>query len=309
MVQKRKVDAFFEIPNELVEFIKREIGEDDDRITHVEDLLKQRMHFDQHMPKNYDKAMARNFIRGAKFNLEITRRKLEGYFLAKHTFPLFYHNRNPNCKDLLRACDTVNIARMPKLTQDGERVCILSLADSNPNNFEVVDVLKLFWMLYDLTLTCTFPIVSEIFIFDCAGIKPDHLVKLLSAPFKNSISILQDAYAARVSQLHVVNCPPMAEKMIAAIRPLIHEKVKKRFIVHKGVESLLNHLQPKVLPVEYGGHLESIRDYSRSWQEILVENADWFEGQEGVKITGTPPKKNKFNNKNLEGSFRQLNID
>ncbi|EFA05485.1 alpha-tocopherol transfer protein [Tribolium castaneum] len=309
MVQKRKVDAFFEAPNELVEFIKREIGEDDDRIKHVEDLLQQRVHFDKHMPKNYDKAMARNFIRGAKFNLEITRRKLEGYFLAKKAFPMFYHNRNPNCKDLLRAFDTVNIARMPKLTQDGERVCILSLADSNPDNFIMLDVLKLFWMLYDLTLTCDLPITSEIFIFDCASAKPEHLVKFLSSSFKNSVSILQDAYAARVSQLHVVNCPTMAEKVIAAVRPLIHEKVKKRFIVHKGVESLLNHLQPKVLPAEYGGHLESIRDYSRSWQEILVANADWFEGQEGVTITGTPPRGiNKFDN-GLEGSFRQLNID
>lgn len=82
-------------------------------------------------------------------------------------------------------------------------------------------------------------------------------------------------------------------------------------MVHKGLDSLLTHIEPKVLPSDYGGNLDSIKDYTRSWQEILQENSDWFESQENVKISGTPPKRiDKFtNNFGLEGSFRQLNID
>lgn len=65
-------------------------------------------------------------------------------------------------------------------------------------------------------------------IFDCNQATAKHIGKLFNTSFKHSFSLLRDAYAIRISQLHVLNCPPMVEKLISVVRPLMHEKVKKR---------------------------------------------------------------------------------
>jgi hypothetical protein len=310
-VRKRRVDAFFEVTNADVERTKQETGEDDDRLRHIENLLEQWMRCVDHLPHDYDATMARNFIRGSKFHLETAKRKFEGYFLAKHAFPELYHQRDPALAELRRVFDVVNIVWLPRLTEKGERICILSLAEVDPDVLDVGATLKVFWMIYDLLLTCQFPVSSIIMIFDCNQATAKHIGKLFNTSFKHSFSLLRDAYAIRISQLHVLNCPPMVEKLISVVRPLMHEKVKKRFAIHRDTDWLVKNLHAKVLPSDYGGNLESVRDYMGMWKEIMMENSDWFRAQENVKIVGTPPKKIErfINNIGIEGSFRQLNID
>jgi hypothetical protein len=84
-----------------------------------------------------------------------------------------------------------------------------------------------------------------------------------------------------------------------------------QFAIHRDTDWLVKNLHAKVLPSDYGGNLESVRDYMGMWKEIMMENSDWFRAQENVKIVGTPPKKIErfINNIGIEGSFRQLNID
>jgi hypothetical protein len=102
------------------------------------------------------------------------------------------------------------------------------LAEVDPDVLDVGATLKVFWMIYDLLLTCQFPVSSIIMIFDCNQATAKHIGKLFNTSFKHSFSLLRDAYAIRISQLHVLNCPPMVEKLISVVRPLMHEKVKKR---------------------------------------------------------------------------------
>ncbi|XP_063927362.1 alpha-tocopherol transfer protein-like [Zophobas morio] len=310
MIRTRHVEDFFDVSERDVDDVKRMICEDDAKLQHLEELLRVWIESQPHFPKNYDRGMMRNFLRGAKFSLETAKRKLEGYFWAKVAYPNFYQRRVPGD---VKTAQIVNVVRLPRLTEAGEKICVVGLACNDPDGaeFDMVAAIRLFWMLFDLSLTCAFPTSGEILVFDAASASARVIAQLLTPAFKNSISVLRHAYAIRITEVHVINCPSVAEKTVAAIRPLLPEKLKQRFTIHKDLGSLKEHLRPELLPSDYGGTLDSLKSYMERWTDILQENADWFEEQESVKIVGKPPNKvNCFTSDiGVDGSFRQLNID
>lgn len=87
------------------------------------------------------------------------------------------------------------------------------------------------------------------------------------------------------------------------------------FISFKGTSVLSKHITPEILPKDYGGSadytLEDLNDY---WQDILVENREWFVDE---SLHNSDENKRPTDSKykpeetpcGVDGSFKQLSID
>ncbi|XP_023238562.1 alpha-tocopherol transfer protein-like isoform X3 [Centruroides sculpturatus] len=83
----------------------------------------------------------------------------------------------------------------------------------------------------------------------------------------------------RYKEIHVVNIGKFAHAFIAAFLPFLPYKIKKRMHFHSsGMESLHKFIDPKYLPVEYGGELPPFDP--TECNEKLLEYQDFFEEQE-----------------------------
>lgn len=87
-----------------------------------------------------------------------------------------------------------------------------------------------------------------------------------------------------------------------------------QFLVHQNQDTLLDHVDVEVLPLEYGGTAGKFDDLEEEWREGIVKRRKWFEQQETVKASGDGLKQISHSCGfediiGIEGSFRKLEID
>lgn len=85
-------------------------------------------------------------------------------------------------------------------------------------------------------------------------------------------------------------------------------------MVHHNQDSLADHIDPQVLPIEYGGTAGNFDDLQAEWKEAITGRRKWFKQQESVKASGDSLKQISHSCGfediiGIEGSFRKLEID
>lgn len=315
MVCKKTVGSIIEPPSatqlEIIKIDTNEVSEE--KLRHNERLMHEWIRCQNHFPKNVDKGLIRAFLRGSKHNLDRAKRKFEHHLSARHLYPEVYSRRSPLNHDVIRAMDVASIAPLPKLTNNGYRIICFRLNNYDPLEFDPPSIIKLFFMIYELVISSDFPFCGDIAIFDFSHFGTIHAAKWFGPSLRTLEKLLREAYAIRLKQIHVINAPPMLVKMMNMIKPMMHPKVRESMYFHSNSQTLLNLFGPDLLPADYNGNLKLIRSLATDWYDVLTDNADWFESQEHVKITGVPKKvRGLFYFKEeigLEGSFRKLEID
>ena len=82
--------------------IRNELNEDvDTRDDHLK-IIKEWLQKQPHLPKNFDDPCILTFLRGCKFSLEKTKRKLDMYFSMRTAIPEFFCNRNVRNPELVQ---------------------------------------------------------------------------------------------------------------------------------------------------------------------------------------------------------------
>lgn len=83
----------------------------------------------------------------------------------------------------------------------------------------------------------------------------------LSFPQINRI-ILQKCYGAKLKSVHLINAPGYASTLVSAAKMMMKKKLAERIYTHNSVEELYQHISPKYLPKELGGHQKSYAEIS-----------------------------------------------
>nr|XP_023011897.1 retinaldehyde-binding protein 1-like [Leptinotarsa decemlineata] len=236
MVQETETDCYqkcsIRSPCEHhLQIIKSELGENDERFRITENILFHWMDCQPHFPKNYDKSVVRNFLRGSKHNMDRAKQKLEYHFKAKSYFPEIFSRRQVS-KDLIDTLNAVKMTPLPKLTKDGSRVFILKISETDSDKIDFNLIPKAYFMIYDVLLRNPNPAAKEVAVFDCEGTNAAHLMKLLGM-LKTMIPLLRQAYAMRLKELHFINAHSGIEKCISIVKPILHPKVKNSVSFHE----------------------------------------------------------------------------
>lgn len=84
--------------------------------------------------------------------------------------------------------------------------------------------------------------------------------------------------------------------------------------VHRSYHTLKDFIPLNCLPADYGGSQKSLKEINEQWKQLYMQEAQFFEDLDKVKITGVIPKRlvedySEQESFGIQGSFRKLNID
>lgn len=107
--------------------------------------------------------------------------------------------------------------------------------------------------------------MGEHYILDYGDARLGHIIKTDPLRLAKAYRIVRKAYSDRIKGLHFVNLPMFATTLLTIANSILSDKLKGRVHVHQSMESLHELINPKILPVEYGGKEKSIVDLSSTF--------------------------------------------
>ncbi|XP_065335085.1 alpha-tocopherol transfer protein-like [Cloeon dipterum] len=268
-----------------------------------------------HLPNKMDERMILSIIRGCKHDLTRTKSKLDMYFTMRADAPELFSERDPLNEDVQGMFKTMDVFPLENLTPAGCRVTFHKFRDTDPASFTARACFKFVFMLGDIRMMEEQAISGDVYLFDMQGMTFGHLTRLAMPVLRRMLTCAQDAYPQRLKQIHLFNVPNYIDKLLTLFRSLMKEKMRSRFQVHSGHETLHKHLPPECIPNEYGGSAGEVDVLKASWKAKIESYQSWFLEQEHVKVVeGKRPGKQKHlleqdNIYGWEGSFRKLAID
>ncbi|XP_047511543.1 alpha-tocopherol transfer protein-like [Pieris napi] len=298
---------------EMWKKIREELNENvetrDKDLEHIKEWLKK----EPHLPDEFDDQRIMTFLRGCKFSLEKTKRKLDMYFTMRTAVPEFFTNRDVTLPELQEILKIVQMPPLPGLTPDGRRVVLMRGMDKDAQTPNVADAFKLALMMGDVRLKEeTEGVAGDIYVLDASVATPTHFAKFTPTLVKKFLVCVQEAYPVKLKQVHIINVSPLVDKIVNFVKPFLKEKIRERIFIHGDVNDLYKHFPQEMMPSEYGGKAGPMDDLHNAWVKKMEEYKAWFAEQEEVKANEAlrPGKPTNYDELfGIDGSFRQLVID
>lgn len=293
--------------------IRKALNEDVDTrqsdLEHIKEWLLKQPHF----PDTWDENRMMTFLRGCKFSLEKTKKKLDMYFTMRTACPEFFSNRDIDTPELQRIVQLANVPPLPGLTPDGKRIIVMRAKEKDFETPPLADAAKLVLMIGDVRLAAEETgVAGDVYILDASVATANHFAKISPSTAKKFLVCVQQAYPVKLKEVHVVNVSPLVDTIVQWVKPFLKEKIRNRIHLHSSFDTLHAMVPKDILPEEYGGTAGKLQDFHDAWMKKLEEYAPWFKSQEDVKADESkrPGKPTNYDDLfGLDGSFRQLKID
>ncbi|KAE8736654.1 hypothetical protein FOCC_FOCC017891 [Frankliniella occidentalis] len=274
---------------EQLKRMKQELDQDPeitkDDVKRLREWLKKQPHLPSHME---DERLER-FLYGCKFSLERTKHVLDTYYRVRATSPDIFCNRDPLSDEVQRNIKDMSYFVLPKLTSEGYRVTIFRLNNTDVDKFILQELTKRVVMCLDVRLKeekC----LSNIMVVDFQGFTLQHFARFSPtlAGVRKAMLCVQDAFPLRLHQ----------------------------FFFHSNLDKLKRHVDPEILPNEYGGTAGTFQELNDAWRSKLEGYQKWFAEEEKIsksdesrRLKKMPQSASVLQDVSVEGSFRKLVID
>ena len=295
--------------------IRQELREPEnaDEITRDIAAIREWLEKQPHLPKDMDDGRLRTFLRGCKFSLEKVKKKLDMYYTMRNAVPEFFNDRDIDRPELKEIMDNCHVPPLPNLTPNGRRVTILRASDKDIPTPSASESMKLVMMIGDVRLAEeSVGVAGDVFIFDAVAASPKHLPKFTPQILKKFFICVQEAYPAKIKEIHIINVSPLVDSLVNFVKPFLKEKIRNRIYMHSNIDDLYKYVPKNILPSEYGGDAGSIVAINEAWREKLRTYTPWFKEQEKSKANealrpGAPKTADDLFG--MDGTFRKLTID
>ncbi|XP_003401340.1 alpha-tocopherol transfer protein-like [Bombus terrestris] len=270
-----------------------------------------------HLPNHMDDARLERFLFGCKNSIERCKMILERYFSVRTAIPEFFAVRDPFAREIQECCEAIHYFVLPSLTDEGHRVTILRLKDTNTERFSIQAISRRILMVLDTRLMeerC----LSNIMVIDLEGFSMIHFTKCspTQSIVRKSMLAVQDSMPLRLHRVHFLHAPAFIESILNIFYPLLKDRLVQKFCIHTGGgEELYPYMDKDILPNEWGGKAGTLDELNDAWKKKIEKNRDWFLREEKLSRTNenarVPESKSRLLAEldGLQGSFRQLNID
>ncbi|XP_023212473.1 alpha-tocopherol transfer protein-like [Centruroides sculpturatus] len=211
------------------------------------------------------------FLRSRKYDKENALQLLRNYYsVRRHVKEL--KNLTPSA---LEHVLQENV--MGYLCIDGEKFLGFGRASHwDTTKISAIDLGRCIMLYIDLALNIhSFQVNGVSIIVDAKTVSWRHVVQLTPRVVKLLVSCFYKTLPVSYKSIHFVNMNAYLLGIHAMFRPLIPKKIRQRVHVHgSNMEALHKEIDPKYLPVEFGGTLNSF-DWS-SPNQLIMENEEFY---------------------------------
>ncbi|VVC88787.1 alpha-tocopherol transfer protein-like [Leptidea sinapis] len=251
------------------------------------------------------------FLRGCRMNTQRARKKFETFCYSRSRYRDIFEDRSFNELPLSNVCKYMDIAVLPKLTDEAYRVTIFRIKPGYPESaVDIAATVKATLLVSDVRMHDETLILGDVFIYECSNMRASLAAYVAASAniVRRSIYLAQAAYPQRMKRIHVVGAPGIVSSSLNLMRACVNEKVKQRYYLHSKVEELLDHMPARILPAEWGGKEESIEALSKKMQRRVEEVRDYIR-QLNTSCRAAPLPASDKDIYGVAGAFRKLEID
>ncbi|XP_031627386.1 retinol-binding protein pinta-like isoform X2 [Contarinia nasturtii] len=211
------------------------------------------------------------FLRGSKYNQDVAKQKINLFFTMRSLSTEITQMRDirfgKNAK-LLKLGTTIPLP-MPQ-SYDGPRIILIRPGAYNPEEFDIVDVFKMYILLTDFLLMedDNFVVSGQVGILDLTNVTSAHFDQFKPDIVKKMTYLCQDSLPVKPMGFHYVCCPDGFEFIFNLFKSFM------LFVHGQNFGTLYNHVPKQFLPTEYGGDAGTIAQLSANWMKKLLDNVD-----------------------------------
>lgn len=234
----------------------------------------------------------------------------ERVYCAPKRYPQFFEFHPDSLDRALKLFDTGYCYPLSGRDEEGRRIILVQTRKLDPDQFDSYDATRL--LCYVVTVLLEeeeTQIAGVIFVFDHADVSLRHAMS--PSDLRDFMDFSKKCSGCRQKGTYIMNLPSFANVLMELFRSVLSEKLKNRLLLLKSNDELKNHIDPKLLPKEFGGvktEAEMMEDFHKlraEKRELLLKLID-------VKIDwGKVPLDKIWSSEEEEpiGSFRKLEID
>ncbi|XP_067134219.1 alpha-tocopherol transfer protein-like isoform X1 [Centruroides vittatus] len=218
------------------------------------------------------------FLRARKFDKERAIKLLKSYYSARERNKDIFKDFNPLAvKEYL---DTKILGYTRQTDQKGRVIGFGRCHMWDPHKVHIKSVLKCTLMICDLNINeHVMQVNGLVLIFDANGLSWRHIIQLTPNTVYSIASLMFGSTQISYKEIHMVNVGKLLHIFLATFMPFLPHKIRQRIHLHSsGMESLHKFVDPKYLPVEYGGELPSLDP--TECNDRLLEYQEFFEESE-----------------------------
>lgn len=302
-----------ELPAELSELALNELREDAAVREHA---LGQMRHFIEKHPAikrcRTDAPFLLRFLRTKKFSVPQSCAMLERYLSIRQLHPQWFRQLDPSDPALAAVLDAGYLVPLPKRDRNGRQVILSCAGRFDPHAHTSSDMARAHGLVCEALLDdARSQLLGYCHLNDESGLSMAHLSLWSLADIRTMLGCIQNSTPMRHKETHFINVPHYGNKVLEFAISMLSDKLKNRVMLHRTLDDLKKHIDPEILPAEYGGDVP-LSDMIAAFKQQLLEQRDELLALDDMFIDlDVMPSlaKDLSEDSGLVGSFRKLEVD
>ncbi|KAF4523852.1 hypothetical protein B566_EDAN012553 [Ephemera danica] len=190
---------------ELQKISNRDLFEEPERLAKDIEAMREWLKKQPHILDKPDDQMLTAFLRGCKFSLERTKKKLDMYYTVRTALPEFFKNRDLHSKKIREILELGTFVPLPELDDEGRRVLIGRFGMSDPATYKIEEMFKLNCMMMDYMIREDDPAIvcGSVSVMDMSGMSMGHVTQMSPTEWIKKIDEYADWFLSPAGSLGV----------------------------------------------------------------------------------------------------------
>ncbi|XP_055687645.1 clavesin-1 [Lutzomyia longipalpis] len=255
------------------------------------------------------------FLRTKKFSVPAACEMLEKYLTIRQLYPAWFRKLDIEDPALEEIVSAGYLVPLLKRDSQGRQVFLSCAGKFDPHRFTSAQMARVHSLICEAFMDDEESQVAGYnYINDESGLAMAHVSLWSLTDIRNMMKCIQNSTPMRHKETHFINLPHYGNRVVEFILTVLNEKLKKRIVLHPTLEDLKRHIDPSILPKEYGGVVplsEMINQLKirlrQKRQEILALDDFYIEiSKTAANFAGN---EDADMDTGVVGSFRKLEVD
>lgn len=210
---------------------REQLHEEPDALRENLNILKEWIRKSAHLRTRTDDQFLVSFLRGCKYSLEMSKKKIDMFYTLRTHIPEMIGDRDPLNEKLQQIIKLGVGLPLPDTESPGSpRIMLIRPGIYDANQFTIQEVMKVSTMVNDILMVedDNTVVAGQIGIIDLQNVTIAHFIQMQPAFIKKMTMMWQDGMPIRQKGVHYINTPSTFEKIFNIFKSFMNEKMKSR---------------------------------------------------------------------------------